>query len=195
MTHRETILWRIAELYTDLTDPLNGPAGIRGTGSSSGLHGHESTCHLNRSDETHWTAPRCTCSKLTIDEYERLTRLMRDDRSEPLLTLEHKDRQGHVLRTEKVSVRSAWWHLEHHWHRAQRVIRHDPVTVKNGKRIAQLHNQDGSLVTKLRLDYLRHKDADEAKALLAITWIADHWGLATEPMLPKAVIEPLKTAA
>ena len=185
MTSRESVLWRIAELYTDLTDPLNGPSGVPGTGTSSGLHGHESSCLLNRSSEDHWTPPRCSCSNQTIREYERLVKLMRDDRSEPLV----------FTSSGKLSVRSLWWHLEHWHHRAQRVTRHYPVTAKAGGKTITLRNQDGTPVTRPTIAHLRDPKASEQKAQLAITWIANHWALPVEPMLPAPVLEGFKVAA
>lgn len=164
--HREQILWRIAELYTDLTDPLNGPAGIRGTGETTG--------GMN----PHLYTP-------TVREYERLVKLMRDDRTEPLI----------ATSSGKVSVRSLWWHLEHWHHRAQTVIRHYPVTTKNHGKPVQLRNQDGTPVTRPTIAHLRDPKANEQKAQQAITWIAQHWGLQVEPMLPAPVIEPYKQAA
>ena len=163
MTTRETILWRIAELYTDLIDPLNGPAGIRGTGETTG--------GMN----PHLYTP-------TVREYERLVKLMRDDRSEPLL-------EG------KLSVRSLWWHLEHWHHRANRVIRHYPVTSKNHGKVTTLRNHDGTPVTRPTIHHLRDPKASEQKAHQAVEWIAHHWGLQVEPMLPAAVIEGFKVAA
>lgn len=166
MTTREQILWRIAELYNDLTDPLNGPSDIRGTG--------ELTAGL---DPKLYTP--------TVKEYERLVKLMRDDHHHPLI----------VTPTGKHSIRSLWWHLEHWHHRAQKVIRHYPVTTKNHGKIITLRNADGSPVTRPTIAYLRDPKASEQKAQLAITWIAQRWNLPVEPMLPAPVIEGFKVAA
>lgn len=154
--HREQILWRIAELYTDLADPTGGPSDIRGTSESTG--------GMN---------PKLYTA--TVKEYERLVKLMRDDRSEPLIATP----QG------KLSVRSLWWHLEHYHHRAQRVIKHLPVTSKRGQRIV---NADGTPHTQPAIAHLRDPKAKEAHARLAIAWIAQHWGLPVEPMVPQAVV-------
>lgn len=169
---RVTILREIARLYPELIDPLNGPATIRGTGESLGLM------------PTTYTS--------TVKEYERLVRLMRDDRSEPLLELRHK---GQVI--GKLSVRSAWWHLEHYHHRAERVIRHQPITTKRGRRTVTLVNADKSPVTQPTIAYHRDPKANEAKADRALEWIAQHWDHKRigEPMLPQAVIEGFKAAA
>jgi hypothetical protein len=158
MTTREHILWRIAELYTDLTDPTGGPSDIRGPGESDG--------GMN---------PKLYTP--TVKEYERLVKLMRDDRHEPLIR----------TNGERLSIRSLWWHLEHFHHRAVRVTRHYPVTAKAGGKIVQLHHQDGSLVTRPAISHLRDPKANEQKAQLAIEWIAQHWNLQSEPMIPEPV--------
>lgn len=167
MNQREKVLWRIAELYNELSDPLNGPASLRGDGESLTL------------------MPRTYTA--TVREYERLVKAMREDRSAPLLRLEDGT---------KVSVRSAWWHLNEYWHKAQRRIKHVPVT-KAGKkgRLAQLRNADGSPVTKPTIEWLRDAAADKRRAELAIQHIASKWSLVTEPMLPSEVAEGLQAAA
>jgi hypothetical protein len=88
----------------------------------------------------------------TVREYERLVKAMRDDRHEPLLD-------------GKLSVRAAWWHLEHWHHRAERVIRHQPIQT-NGKRGRKLTvlNSDGTPATKPTIAWLRDPKASEAKA-------------------------------
>lgn len=166
MNQREQVLWRIAELYPQLIDPLNGPGVVRGDGEALSL-----------------MPPTYTA---TVREYERLCKLMRDDRSEPLVRLEDGT---------KVSVRCLWWHLEHWHHRAQRVIKHDPVTAKAGGKIHQLRNQDGTPLTRPRVAHLRDPKADVARAERAIQHIASKWSLPTEPMLPAAVVEGYQVAA
>ena len=164
---RFSVLWRIAELYTELVDPLNGPGGVRGTGEAV----------LGMPAE--YTP--------TVREYERLVKLLRDDRSVPLLRLEDGT---------KVSARSCWWHLEHWHHRAQRVIRHMPVT-KVGKRgrLMTVRNSDGSPVTVPTIVWLRDPAADEVRAKRAIQWMCTNWKLPSEPFLPVAVLEPMRAAA
>jgi hypothetical protein len=165
MTHRETVLTRIAELYTDLTTP-GAKTGIRGDGDfTPGL------------DPTVYTP--------TVREYERLVKLMRDDRHEPLI--HHNG--------ERLSVRSLWWHLEHWHHRAQHVTRHYPVQTKAGGKLVTLRNPDGTPVTRPTIAHLRDPKASEHKAQLAIEWIANHWALQVEPMLPAPVLEGFKVAA
>lgn len=165
---RLTILREIARLYPELIDPLNGPNSIRGTGDSLGL-----------------MPPTYTA---TVREYERLVKLMRDDRSEPLIE----------LNGQKVSVRSLWWHLEHWHHRAQRVIRHTEIHTagKKGRKLRVL-NADGTPTTRPTIHHLRDPKASEAKADRALEWIAQHWDAKRigEPMLPAAVIEGFKAAA
>ena len=164
---RFSVLWRIAELYTKLVDPLNGPGGVRGTG--------ESPISM---------PPTYT---QTVVEYERLVKLLRDDRSLPLLRLEDGT---------KASARSCWWHLEHWHHRAQRVIRHMPVT-KPGKkgRPVTLRNADGSPVTVPTIVWLRDDKADVVRAKRAVQWCCENWKLDCEPFLPVAVLEPMRVAA
>lgn len=167
MSQREIVLWRIAELYTELVDPLNGPATVRGDGESLALM------------PSTWTP--------TVREYERLVKLMRDDRSEPLVKLPDGS---------KVSVRSLWWHLEHWHHRAVRVIRHVPVQSvgKKGRKLRVL-NSDGSPATQPVIAYLRDPKAELVRAERAIQFVASRWSLPVEPMLPQAVVEGFQVAA
>jgi hypothetical protein len=178
---RVSVLWRVAELYTELVDPLNGPSGVRGDGEAIGFAGHDKGCRIGSS-------LRCSCSKRTLDEYERLVRLMRDDRHEPLLE----------LNGQKVSVRSLWWHLEHWHHRATRVIRHVPVQA-NGKKGRKLRvlNHDGTPATRPTIHYLRDPKADRVRAERAIEFIASRWDHRRigEPMLPSQVLEGFQVAA
>jgi hypothetical protein len=123
----------------------------------------------------------------TVKEYERLVKLMRDDRSESLVVMGDGS---------KVSVRSLWWHLEHWHHRAERVIRHAPVQVagKKGRKLRVL-NSDGSPATVPTIAYRRDPKASVVRAERAIEFIASRWGLSHEPMLPSAVLEGFKVAA
>lgn len=191
---RVSVLTRVAELYSELADPLNGPSGVRGDGGSMGFAGHDGSCLLNRTEGAdRWTPARCSCSKRTIVEYERLVRLMRDDRSEPLVTITHKDG-----RVEKVSVRSCWWALEHWHHRAVRVIRHVPIEAagKKGRKLRVL-NSDGTPATMPTIAYLRDPKADRVRAERAIQFISARWDHKRigEPFLPSAVTEGFKVAA
>lgn len=169
MNQREKVLWTIAGLYSELIDPLNGPASLRGDGESLALM------------PSTYTA--------TVKEYERLVKLMRDDRSEPLVRTPGGD---------KVSVRSLWWHLEHWHHRAERVIRHVPkqAKTKRGKTLTVM-NQDGRPATEPKLAYRRDPGASVARAELAIQFIASRWDHRRigEPMLPAAVVEGYQVAA
>lgn len=166
---RVSVLTRVAELYTELVDPMSGPAGIRGDGDSIGF-----------------MPPTYSA---TVREYERLVRLMRDDRHEPLIE----------LNGAKVSVRSLWWHLEMWHHRAVRVIRNHPVTTKQGGRLVTLMNPGNppTPVTRPTIAYLRDPKADRVRAERAIQFISARWDHKRigEPMLPAQVVEGFKVAA
>lgn len=166
---RFDVLWRIAELYTDLTDPLNGPSHVRGDGAA-----------------TTGMPPTYT---QTVREYERLVKVLRDDRNRPLTQLADG---------RKVSARQCWWHLNEWHHKARRVIRHVPVTTpgKRGRRLAVRH-ADGSPVTVPQLSWLRDPAADEQVARQAVVLIGVLWdaGRIGEPMLPAAVVETMSAAA
>lgn len=168
LTHREEILWRIAELYPALVDPLNSGSGIPGTGD-----------RLPMLDPKLYTA--------TVREFERLLTLMKTDRSESLVTLSSG---------AKHSVRSLLWHLGE-WHlRCETVVRHEPVKArgKHGK-VSTLVDTSGRPVTAPKLAKRRHPAAREKLAEQAIVWMAARWSLPVEPMLPAAVVEPIRTAA
>lgn len=168
MTHREQVLWRIAELYGDLVDPLQSGAGIPGTGES-----------IPMLSESLYTP--------TVREFERLLKTMKDDRHAALRTLEDGS---------KASVRQCRWHLVE-WHiRAERTLNWPSLKVKAnaGRKLVKLPlDEDGRPLPAVRVT--RHPQAREELAVEAVRWMAAHWRLATEPMLPQAVIEPIRVAA
>lgn len=168
LSPRELVLWRVAGLYRDLVEPLNSGSGVPGTGEGVPVL-----------SEKLYTA--------TVREFERLLRVMRDDRHASLVTLEDG---------EKVSVRQCRWHLVE-WHlRGERVMAWPKPTVRanEGRKLVKLPlDEDGRPLPRVRV--LRHPQAREHLAAEAVRWMAANWRLPVEPMLPQPVIEPIRAAA
>lgn len=82
------------------------------------------------------------------------------------------------------------WHVMEWFVSPPRVRREEPVFVdgKGGKR-RRLVGVDGRPVTRPRIVRLRHRDAREDRALLGLEWMAANWGLVSEPMLPREMVE------
>lgn len=120
----------------------------------------------------------------TVREFERLLCLMRNQAKQQSFN-------GHSLGTLR-------WHIVEYHLKAQRVVRQQPILArKNGKMVA-LRTIDGKPATRPVLAYIRDPQVREQKARDGIAWMAQHWGLATEPMLPdtgEAKAEPLLIAA
>lgn len=171
LSPRATVLWTIAENYTDLVDPLNSRAGIHGTGEALAL------------------TPATYTS--TVREFERLMTTMRNDRHRSLITL---------TSGEKVSVRSLHWHLLEYHLKAVRTTRAPKLTkaVKftrgQTRRLVKLQIDDhGAPLPLFRVH--RHPQARMELAAAATEWQATNWGLSHEPMLPAAMTEPMLVAA
>lgn len=118
----------------------------------------------------------------TVREFERLCRLMRDDRHHPLIRLDNG---------AKVSLRRLWWHLNE-WHlKAEPVIVWKAVTVKHKtkRRPTHLRDGEGQIVKRPERGWRRHPQSNESLAVEALRWMAAAWNLATEPMLPDELRE------
>lgn len=119
----------------------------------------------------------------SVRELERLLRVMRDDRSEPLV------RDG-VL--GPVSVRRLWWHVNAWW-LAVDVVLVRPVRVPRSRR-----GRGSSGLRGLPVDVhgrplpvrvvRRQPGASRALAELGVAWMAERWGLSHEPMLPRELL-------
>lgn len=163
---RVRVLVEIAERYRELSDPLNGSAGVRGSGESLGLTRHEPRCLVQKTRER-----RCTCAYRSVAEFERLVVRLRAERH------------------------SKWWHLNEFWLAAEsRTVFHCPrcgPVPGSGEthRAEHVHpsRKNGRPMTikcKRVVVWRRHRNADRAKAERALAWIAAEWGLVSEPMLP-----------
>lgn len=109
----------------------------------------------------------------TVKEFERLMRLMRS--------------QARQQASHGESVGTLRWHVNAWYVNAQKVVRHRPVHVPSHGKLKALRDQDGHIVTRPVVSYRRHPDARQQKADWGIEWIAQHWGLETEPMLPEEI--------
>lgn len=118
----------------------------------------------------------------TVREYERLVALMRN--------------QAKQQAFEGFSIGTLRWHLVEWHHRSVKVVKHEPVTVMKGKKRLNVRHPDGTPVTRPKVSYIRHKDANVKRAELAIRWMAKHWNEKLgEPMVPQAVLEGYQVAA
>ena len=108
----------------------------------------------------------------SVKEFERLLNVMRNQgrqkafKGEPLC----------VLRWQVLA-----WHVN-----ARKIIRHEPVLVFARGRWQQVRDPEtGELVTRPTVNFSRDRQAREEKARLGLEWMAENWGLLSEPMLPK----------
>lgn len=111
----------------------------------------------------------------TVRELERMLRTMRDDRTHPLL--------DHGL--ERVSLRACWWHINEYHLRAHSILIVPAKQPRSKKRELRRLPADetGRPLPIKRI--IRNPAAREDIAELGITWIAGHWALAHEPMVPQ----------
>ena len=75
------------------------------------------------------------------------------------------------------------WHLVH-WH--IRVVRTQKWLPRSVKR----RNRKVEWLLEPRIIIHRHKSASQTQAAAAIGWMADRWGLTSEPMLPNELVTP-----
>lgn len=111
----------------------------------------------------------------TVKEFERLLKRMRNQAKQ-------KAYGGYSLGT-------LWWHLVQ-WHvhprgRVQRVVA-VRQKVKGGRSM---------VVYTPTMVVVRHPDSREERAVLALEWMSEHWGLGVEPMVPDELREGLQVAA
>lgn len=116
----------------------------------------------------------------TVREFERLMAYMRHDRGESL----------QVVDGEKVSVRALRWHILEWYVNATHTIRHVPIQLKKGRKIALLHDQDGHAITTTPIvRWHRLPAAKETLADAGLAWMAAAWALRSEPMLPAELMD------
>lgn len=149
--HRVEVLVVLLERYQELVDPLNGPSGVAGDGES-----------VVRMPITYTASVR---------ELERLLRVMREDRSEPL----------QLVGGRKVSVRALWWHVYHRY--IASTTRTVDVEVlkrgKNGKRHRDIER---------RAVPCYDRAVNPVLVAAGVSWMAEAWSLASEPMIPSALL-------
>lgn len=155
---RVRVLRTIASRYLELVSPLNGPGGVKGDGDA-----------LSFMPPT-WTP--------TVREFERLMRVMREDRAHSLIQ----------VGDERVSVRRLRWQVVAYYVNAESVTRHFPLPLKKGSRLALMRDMDGQAVTTRPVTRVhRHPGADVRLADAGLAWMAGAWLPKHEPMLPTAL--------
>ncbi len=179
MTREETIS-SLLERYHDLVDPLNGPAGVRGTGEGMPLAAHEPHCELIRKPSAGFVpiakrpgVARCTCVIEDVLRLERVLRLMRDDRHAKLLRLPSG---------EKVSVRKCWWHVNAWYVEARPALVTPKLSVPRNKRAKKLQKllvDDYGKPLPVRV-VRRHPGAREDVARLGVRVLAAWWPLESD---------------
>lgn len=118
----------------------------------------------------------------TVREVERLLRTMRDDRHESLLDL--LDKNG-APTGERASVRACWWHINEYHLRATTILVTPAKQPRSKKReLRRLPTDDTGRPLPAKRT-IRNPTAREDLAELGITWIATHWALTHEPMVPQ----------
>jgi len=161
---RVRVLEVIASRYTVLTDTLDGPSGVRGTGDRLNLTAHEKGCGVYGRHRV------CSCAYQCVREFERLMRLLREERH------------------------SVWWHVnEYHIRAVTRTVWHCPKCKGNSQHQSHTHKGKSGrqIVYQARRISLvtRHKNVNAGKALKGLEWMAERWGLEREPWLPSEIQE------
>lgn len=107
----------------------------------------------------------------SVREIERLLRSMREDRSEAL----------QLVGDRKVSVRALWWHVHHRYIAA--TTRTVDVEVlkrgKNGKRHRDIERRAVPCFDRA---------VNPVLVGAGVAWMAENWRLASEPMIPQALL-------
>lgn len=144
--------------HDKITSTLGGGIGVPGDGGSLMFMPREYT--------------------LTVREVERLLRVLRDSYHAPL---EHTS-------AGKVSRRRLWWHANEYYIRALPVMRRPAkIPRSKGKALkAALLDEDGRALPIRVMQ--RHPEASKVLAQCAVEWIAEHWALTHEPMLPQELL-------
>lgn len=92
-------------------------------------------------------------------------------------------REGLIVVSSSIGVLR--WHLVEWFLKAETVTKHYPVTVIRGGRRVALTHRGGEPVTRPEIVARRSPNARQHLAMLGISWMADHWSLALEPMIPR----------
>jgi len=102
-------------------------------------------------------------------------------------TVREVERLVKALREERHSV---WWHVNEWYLRAEtQLLFHCPRCKSNTHQPSHVHR--GKSGKDLRVDgrriviHRRHKNANVDKASKGIAWMAEHWSLSHEPMIPQ----------
>lgn len=161
LSPRAAKLRDIAEWFSDLVDPLNGPSGVRGDGGSLPRLQHEPGCRIHGS-----RPPACSCSLRSVLEFERLVDRLR------------------------VDDRELWWHLDGWFLSASsRTMWHCPRCGMTHQREHVHAKRRGSGLIRVRckrvLVWSRVPGAQRSRAEAGLEVLAGWWGLGHEPMLPR----------
>lgn len=160
---RVVVLRLIAERYSELVDPQNGPSGIRGDGGALSLLQHERGCRIRSS-----RPPRCSCALRSVVEFERLARRLRAEE------------------------RGLWRHLDGWWLSAStRTMWHCPRCGLTHQREHVHGKRKGSGLIAIKckrvIVWSRLPGARESGADRALEWMAVRWGLGHEPQLSEEI--------
>lgn len=167
MSSRERVIVELLVRLPELVDPMQSRSGL---GDGVALPLMPGT----------WTA--------SVREVERLLRVMREDRSSPLLV----DGAGVriVVDGQPVSVRRLWWHVRGFYVDVDRSpVVPQRVRVPRSKRrqLVRLATDATGRALPQRRER-RDPAARRSIAELGVAWMAAHWSLKHEPFLPVEVV-------
>lgn len=167
MSSRERVIVELLVRLPELVDPMQSRSGL---GDGVALPLMPAT----------YTA--------SVREVERLLRVMRDDRSSPLI----RDAAGVkvIADGQPVSVRRLWWHVRGFYVDVDRSpVAPQRVKVAKSKRrqLVRLATDSTGRPLPSRRE-VRQPGARRDLAELGVAWIASHWSLKHEPFLPAEVV-------
>lgn len=161
---RAQTITQLLERWTELNDPVRTGNGGNDTGLR--LMPHDPKCLLNRkADATTWTPAKCTCSRQALAHLEKLLA---------------------TLQTERHNI---WWHLNERYIRAQQTTAYQCPKCDGISHFAththrNKHGKPSTYKGKRILRTSWNQAVNAKKVDTGITWLADRWTLATEPVLP-----------
>lgn len=137
---------------------------------------HDLVCPLNGPDRIRGdgeSVPRMPPTyTATVREFERLMGVMRS--------------QARQQAAHGEAVGTLRWHILAWYVDAEPVTRHRNVYVaRHGKKPRLLLKANGKPLTRPETGFRRHPQARKEKADWGLEWMAERWGLGTEPMLPR----------
>jgi hypothetical protein len=121
----------------------------------------------------------------TVRELERLIRQLRETHHAPVVKWTAQNEHGQAEQFT-ASPRALWWHLNGYYiQTVRRTVVPPARTAKNKRKQLTRQPVDEHGVPLRQARVSRVAGARYPIALKAVEWLAENWGLESEPMLPR----------